>query len=158
MSWKLTCETLVPTLVVKAYVNSTLLLYAAMFRRKSFVRSTGLVDPGLFFRPLRFAFISPPLTLSSDWWGKDISWRPCPSDAQNAITLNKGSFATRDNIGWSDTLRGIETVCRWADIAALVSLRSTSLQITIKLTHTILGLSELLLYWEKWTRLEFEAW
>ena len=56
-----------PTFWVNAYVNSTVFTYEFGFRRKKGVMSTGLVDPGLFFRPRRFALTSPPLTFSSDW-------------------------------------------------------------------------------------------
>lgn len=48
--------------------------------------STGLVDPGLFFSPRRFALKSPPLTLSSDWYGKATCWGPIESPAQNIMT------------------------------------------------------------------------
>lgn len=53
-----------PTLVVSAYITVMEFSYPALFRNK-FVISAGLVDPGLFFKPLKLALTSSWLTLIS---------------------------------------------------------------------------------------------
>lgn len=107
------------TLDVRAYVISTLLLYEAILSRNSFVISTGLVEPALFFRPRRLALISPPLTFISDWWGNVISCRPRLSLEQNTIILREGSLLNLLSTGWSDTLIGIVAEWRWFAIARI---------------------------------------
>lgn len=72
--------------------------------------STGLVEPGLFFRPRRLALISSPLTRSSDWCGNATSCRPLSSLAQNTMILYDLSSLHRWRIGWSLNLSGMVTV------------------------------------------------
>ena len=53
--------------------------------------SAGLVEPGLFFRPLKFDLTSVPFTRISIWFGNAISGRTnvdTGSTAQNTIILS----------------------------------------------------------------------
>lgn len=120
--------------------------------------STGLVEPGLFLRPRKFALISPPLALSSDWWGKATSCRPCPSEAQNTITFKDGSRATRANTGWSETLRDIETVCRCCCMTDFVMLAFAIATVSDIITFTNFCSTNLLFYTIKRAWFKLKSW
>lgn len=121
--WQLTWRRPLPALLVRAYVISTLLLYCGGFKRRWSVISTGLVDPGLFLSPRRFALISPPLTLTSDWCGKEMSCLACPASAeQKAMTLSVLSIRIFDRMWSSTALMYTVTVFRcWAMTEKVVS-------------------------------------
>jgi hypothetical protein len=106
------------TLVVSAYTNSTVLEYPSLSRRNGVI-SAGRVEPALFFSPRKLALVSSPLTRSSDWWGKMISWEPFESEAQKTITRSALFAGSSCSPRMSFNLRVIVIVWRcWLITAA----------------------------------------
>lgn len=78
------------------------------------VTSTGRVVPGLFFSPRRLMFFnSPPLTLSSDWYGKVMSFCARSGNSAQKTKSLRDSLGMVSSPGWSWARRGRATVCLW---------------------------------------------
>ena len=107
------------TLFVRAYTSSTV-FGNPDFLRMNDVMSTGLVEPGLFFNPLRLTLTSSWLTFSSAWVGNAISTgfqaESYDSAAQKTKALIFWSFVILDAVSSSKLMvsLAVSLVCSLA--------------------------------------------